>query len=105
MLAGVVEHLSTVKVDALSYLTLGRWGTEGFLRIQSDKITTIVFENGQPTTQSALSGLFYSKNLQDNGGTFVSAFDHMYSDILVVTVLGIITYVLTYYSLKKKDTI
>ncbi|HEY9000833.1 MAG TPA: FHA domain-containing protein [Mucilaginibacter sp.] len=106
MLAGVVEHLRSVNVDALSYFTLGRWGTEGFLRIQGDKIFTLVVESKKPPqSMHALEGLYYNKDLQDSGGAFVTMFNHMSSDIMAIVVLGVITYALTYYSLKKKDTI
>lgn len=34
MLAGVVTRIDNVAKEILSYMTLGRWGTEGFARIQ-----------------------------------------------------------------------
>ncbi|MBS1521823.1 MAG: FHA domain-containing protein [Bacteroidetes bacterium] len=103
MLAGVVEHLRSVKVDALSYFTLGRWGTEGFLRIQNNKITT-------PTTTApfkapALDELYYNDTLTSHGGAFVNAFNSMGANIMAILILSAAMYALTYYSLKKKDTI
>lgn len=103
MLAGVVEHLKSVRVDVLSYFTLGRWGTEGFLRIQNNKITT-------PTTTApfkapALDELYYNDSLTTHGGVLVKAFNSMGADIMAMLLLSAAMYALTYYSLKKKDTI
>ncbi len=36
MLAGVVTRIDNIWKEGLSYLTLGRWGTEGFSRIQDN---------------------------------------------------------------------
>jgi len=36
MLAGVVTRIDNVAKELLSYITLGRWGTEGFARIQDN---------------------------------------------------------------------
>ncbi|HTD40108.1 MAG TPA: ABC transporter permease, partial [Mucilaginibacter sp.] len=104
MLAGVVEHLSSFKVDALSYLTLGRWGTEGFLRIQNNKITTPI--TTPPFKGPALDSLYYNGTLtSSHGGAVVEAFNSMGANIMAMIVLGVGMYALTYYSLKKKDTI
>lgn len=103
MLAGVVEHLRSVKVDALSYFTLGRWGTEGFLRIQNNKINTPI--TTAPFKAPALDELYYNNTLTSNGGAFVNAFNSMGANIMAVLLLSAAMYALTYYSLKKKDTI
>lgn len=39
MLAGVVANIDNSVKEGLSYLTLGRWGTEGFSRIQDENTT------------------------------------------------------------------
>jgi len=103
MLAGVVEHLRSVKVDALSYFTLGRWGTEGFLRIQNNKINTPI--TTAPFKAPALDELYYNNTLTSNGGAFVNAFNSMGANIMAILLLSAAMYALTYYSLKKKDTI
>jgi len=103
MLAGVVEHLRSVKVDALSYFTLGRWGTEGFLRIQNNKINTPI--TTAPFKAPALDELYYNNTLTSNGGAFVNAFNSMGANIMAMLLLSAAMYALTYYSLKKKDTI
>lgn len=64
MLAGVVTRIDNVAKELLSYITLGRWGTEGFARIQDsyadyevvDKLLTnqqtITHSNAMPPTLS-----------------------------------------------------
>ena len=36
MLAGVMTKLDTPLIEILSFFTLGRWGTEGFARLQDN---------------------------------------------------------------------
>ena len=104
MLAGVVEKLTSVKIDVLSYLTLGRWGTEGLSRIQNfplsdSKHVCACFPS--PT----VANVFYNSNLGGSDNQIVHLFNSLDRNILVILIISIITYILTYYSLKKKDTI
>ena len=94
MLAGVVEKITSVKVDVLSYLTLGRWGTEGITRLQKGDAMS-----------AGLKELYYGKDLSDKGSFIVDLFNDLGANILIILILSAIMYVLTYYSLKKKDTI
>ncbi len=107
MLAGVVEHIGTLKVDILSYFTLGRWGTEGFLRIQHQEITMLVIKDmGKPPEKvSVLTEYFYNSSLIQSNEQITRLFEGIHSNIFVILFISIIMYILTYYSLKKKDTI
>jgi ABC-type multidrug transport system ATPase subunit/pSer/pThr/pTyr-binding forkhead associated (FHA) protein len=95
MLAGVVEHIGSLKVDLLSYLMLGRWGTEGLLRLQDDA----------QLNNATLNALYYSPKLEDRGYHTVHLFDSVFGNVVAILLISAIMYVLTYYSLKKKDTI
>ncbi len=95
MLAGVVERLTSLKVDILSYFTLGRWGTEGLARLQK----------GPFLPKQSIDDFFYNGDLEKGGSGIVNAFNTIQANILVILLISIIMYILTYYSLKKKDTI
>ena len=93
MLAGVVEQIKSVHIDVLSYLTLGRWGTEGFLRLQAKDFSKF-----------ALNQVYYNQQLKDKGEKIVDLFNSIQANILAIALISAIMYMLTYVSLKKKDT-
>lgn len=95
MLAGVVEPIVNMKINFFSYLTLGRWGTEGLIRLQ----------HGPFKRPFALEDLYYNPTLRDKGGQVVNAFNSTRANILCILVITILMYILTYFSLKRKDTI
>lgn len=99
MLAGVVEIIHSLKVDMLSFLMLGRWGTEGFLRIQNEPILY------PKTPFPALDMLYYNDSLKKNGDGIIQLFNGIDANVFAILFLGGIMYVLTYVSLKKKDSI
>jgi hypothetical protein len=93
MLAGIVERLTSVKVDVISYFTLGRWGTEGLARLQKGP-----FKKG-----FTLDDFYYNPALKQH--TVTTLFNTLQLNILVVLIISIATYLFTYGSLKRKDTI
>jgi len=123
MLAGVMTKLNNVVVEGLSFFTLGRWGTEGFSRIQDHASTAVETSNGTvlnsvfspfPSQQggvielpnSALKSLdLYNKTLMDNGTLIGSVFDGFDKNIGAISLLNIVLYILIYRALKKKDSL
>ncbi len=122
MLAGVMTKINTTLVEVLSFFTLGRWGTEGFSRLQDDAspliendsasinhsvLTTYPLEEGSkeiPT--SAMNRLdLYNDKLTDDGTLIGSMFDGFDENIIAIMILNILFYILIYYALKKKDSI
>ncbi len=95
MLAGIVERMTTVKIDVLSYFTLGRWGTEGLTRLQKGP-----FKPGL-----ALDDFYYNKSLKPDENSIVTLFNSFESNLLAILIISVITYALTAISLKRKDTI
>ena len=124
MLAGVMTKINNTLVELLSFFTLGRWGTEGFARLQDhvapaseynpDSVQAVLTsvplpapEVGSqtiPTSAVQLLDLYNEELVQDGAliGTIFNSFD---MNILVIAILNILFYVLIYFSLKKKDSI
>ncbi|PCJ91953.1 MAG: hypothetical protein COA50_16015 [Flavobacteriaceae bacterium] len=123
MLAGVMTKLDTRLIEILSFFTLGRWGTEGFSRLQD-----AYFENNYVETESVLTTEFnldgynkndckceaasamnqlglYDENLIDKGVLIGNAFNSLTANILAVLVMSFIMYLLIFISLSKKDSI
>jgi len=123
MLAGVMTKLDTRLIEILSFFTLGRWGTEGFARLQDN-----YFENNSTEIQSVLIPEFnpdgynknnckceasssleqlgiYDENLIDKGVLIGSAFNNLTVNVLAIFVLSFIMYLLIFISLSKKDSI
>lgn len=124
MLAGVMTKIDTLLVEILSFFTLGRWGTEGFSRIQdrwfekegvaveSVLIPEITLDPSTSTSDckcqavEALQQLdLYNRALIDNGTLIGSFFDSLHANLLAVAALDVLMYLLIYYSLKSKDSI
>ncbi len=118
MLAGVMTKIDSTLVEILSFVTLGRWGTEGFARIQDESF------NGQGSVQSILAPNpsqisnvkevaisasqrldLYNKELVDNGTLIGSIFNSFDANLVVIVLLNLIIYIMIYYALKKKDSI
>ena len=123
ILAGVMTKIDTLFVEILSFFTLGRWGTEGFSRIQDRyfekkgiAIESVLIPDfrGNPATAndcnclagSAVEQLdLYNQNLVDSGTLIGSIFDGLAANLLIITALNIGMYVLIFYSLKRRDSI
>lgn len=123
MLAGVMTKLDTRLIEILSFFTLGRWGTEGFARLQDD-----YFKNMDIATESVLIPEFnpdgyhkndckceaasaldqlglYDENLIDKGVLIGNAFNNFTANAIAVVILSLIMYLLIFISLNKKDSI
>ncbi len=123
MLAGVMTKLDTGLIEILSFFTLGRWGTEGFSRIQdryfqdnSMDLESVIVPEFNPDgyykndckceTAGSLDQLgLYDGDLIDEGIIIGDVFNSLYANLLAVTVLSVIMYLLIFISLHKKDSI
>lgn len=109
MLAGIVTLFKKLPVVIISYFTFGRWGTEGFMRIQKTlelpREEAIPIPPAKPIMAPAYDHFYYSDKLKKTGEDVVTLFNSMQLNILAVVVLALVMYIGTYVSLKKKDTI
>ena len=123
MLAGVMTKLETPLIEILSFFTLGRWGTEGFSRLQdtffennSADIGSVLIPEFNPDgyykndckceTARALDQLgLYDDTLIDKGVLIGNVFNNLTTNILAVLILSTIMYLLIFISLNKKDSI
>ncbi len=114
MLSGVITKIDNVVIEILSFFTLGRWGTEMFGRIQDsgfDNSGSILAENPAAIENAELPEFvkrnanailnFYNPNSDLIGGIF----DCLQNNLLAVTALNIVVYLLIYFSLKKKHSV
>lgn len=98
MLAGMVARVDNVFKEIVSYFTLGRWGTEGFARIQD---SVFVFHNSQYHKTNALAQL----NLYNSDGKLLEFFNSFSANIVAITLLNIIVFYGLFYFIKKKDSL
>ena len=109
MLAGVMTKINTTLVEVLSFFTLGRWGTEGFSRLQDEASTdakSVIVDKLKEVSIPAMERLnLYDKMLTNNGILIGGIFDGFKQNIFAITLLNILFYILIYYALKKKDSI
>ena len=119
MLAGAVAKIPNAIVELLSYLTLSRWGNEGFSYIQGDvKMTVPDMEKAIEMANQGKEGVpmhdikvTAAEELQKNFhmNTFESIFgqasNSLKLDALIVVAMGLIFFLGIYISLKMKDSI
>jgi len=109
MLAGVMTKINTTLVEVLSFFTLGRWGTEGFSRLQdeaSPDANSVIVGQLQEIASPAMDVLdLYDKDLINKGTLIGGAFNGFDENIIAITALNILFYIMIYYALKKKDSI
>jgi ABC-type multidrug transport system ATPase subunit len=86
ILAGIITPLQSKLTEFMSYFTLGRWGTEGFCRLQDT--------NGNTFFMKALDENLYNKNL-------AGLFDSLAENILFIILLNLVMIVIVFFSLKK----
>ena len=108
MLAGIVSKIENQFVEILSYVTLSRWGTEGFSIIQ-DKVSIehldpLNPENKIRETVSSVDQLkeSFHKSYADRFGDWAFKLS---LDELAVFIISMICFVGIYIALKRKDSI
>jgi ABC-type multidrug transport system ATPase subunit/pSer/pThr/pTyr-binding forkhead associated (FHA) protein/ABC-type multidrug transport system permease subunit len=121
MLAGIVAKISSPFVEILSYLTLSRWGNEGFCNVQKNvKIEVPVVQlsqNNDPSANSEqivttkwethnsidqLKDCFHDNYEKTFGNELAFSFR---LDIIAIAVLSMLFLVGIYIALKRKDSI
>lgn len=124
MLAGVMTKINNTLVEILSFFTLGRWGTEGFARLQDNAshasefnpdsvqavLTSVPLPAPEVGTQTASTSAvqlldLYNEKLVNDGTLIGDVFNSFDMNVAVIAALNIMFYVLIYVSLKKKDSI
>ena len=125
MLAGVVVKIKFVFVELLSYLTLSRWGTTGFAKIQENIaipkpivkpgtgkfLSNGLFEAPVPmisekedSTVNAISEM--SKNfLESATGKFEPYNDTVNLEFFIITGISIVFFIALYLSMQSKDSL
>jgi hypothetical protein len=103
---------------------LGRWGTEGFARLQDNAspasefnpdtvqavLTSVPLPAPEVGTQTASTSAvqlldLYNEKLVDDGTLIGEVFNSFDMNVVVIAALNVMFYVLIYVSLKKKDSI
>ena len=125
MLAGIIVKIENVFVELLSYLTLSRWGTSGFAKIQEDIAipkpeikpgTGILKLNGEfilpipqisskeDSTVNAIGEI--SKNFYDGATQNFEKFNNNINlEFLILTGLSIVFFIALFFSMQSKDSI
>jgi ABC-type multidrug transport system ATPase subunit len=121
ILAGFIARITNWGVELISWLTLARWGTEGFHVIQDQVYgeqtvvnnvmdasgnvtnTTTQVQSGPVSAVDALSNSFLDS--YSDGSLFGSLTNTLTLDTIFVASLGLLFFVLTWFSLRKKDTL
>jgi hypothetical protein len=122
MLAGIVAKISLPLVEVISYVTLSRWGTEGFSDIQQEvsvpkmeldtasvemnqqgQITDAKFIQDGDTTAQAIDELVknFHSSYPDRFGTWHGT---LALDYLIIGILSLLFFIGIYISLKQKDS-
>jgi ABC-type multidrug transport system ATPase subunit len=121
MLAGIVVKIKFVEVELLSYLTLSRWGSTGFAKIQENiAIPKPIVKPGtgtnilnppipmisekQDSTVNAISEM--SKNFFANAVEKIEPYnDSLNLEIVVVTGISIVFFIALFIAMQSKDSI
>ncbi len=115
LLAGFVAKISNPVVEYLSYLTLSRWGTEGFTGIQGDVMTPVPQQStqmdGTPLIKmedQVMDGI-ETLHQQFDEETFSNIFGDMVGtiqlDLIAVAGWSLIFFIGIFWALKRKDSI
>jgi ABC-type multidrug transport system permease subunit len=109
MLAGIITKIDSKIVEMISYLTISRWGTEGFSNIQK----FVIVESQKPDTtvnklkpvSSKENAIDYLKNLYHSSyeKTFGSLTGKLQLDFYALACIGVILFITLYIALRKKD--
>ncbi len=113
MLAGIIVKIDNVFKELLSYLTLSRWGSEGFAKIQENVSIPnhkIVFEGKPKIVESSIDTSAYAmdvitKNFDKSYTNNFSQFENSISiDLLAISFIGFIFFTSIFLALKDKDS-
>jgi ABC-type multidrug transport system permease subunit len=105
MLAGLVAKINNEFVELISYLTLSRWGTEGFNIIQQEIIRPISNVSGEIVNTKVKATNSLNQNFHKS---YLENFDNSSTielDITIVSLMTVFFIIFIIYSLKKKDAV
>jgi len=105
MLSGVIAQVNNVLVELLSYLTISRWGVEGFHIIQKDIIEShpsLLNDQKMVALDSLLNRYFEAYSNQEIFGNLTGT---LALDAIVIICMIILITLIVCLSLKKKDSI
>jgi hypothetical protein len=111
MLAGVLSRITDTKVELLSYLTISRWGTEGFSVIQkevSNRIAQIGADKEliesfkKENATELLRSNFHETMFEDLFGKYS---DSIRPDLIALLVLSLLFLTVIALALRSKDSI
>jgi ABC-type multidrug transport system ATPase subunit len=123
MLAGIVVKIKFIWVELLSYMTLSRWGSTGFAKVQENiSIPKPIIKPGtglgdlnfnppiaiisekEDSTVNAISAM--SDNfLSTSSGAFEVYKDSISLEIFIITGISIIFFIALFFSMQSKDSI
>ena len=121
MLAGIVVKIKFVFVELLSYLTLSRWGTTGFAKVQVNIATPKpiikpgtgdsmlnppipMISDDEHSTVNAISEM--SKNFLSSGTKHFTAYhDSIQLEVIVIVGLSLVFFISLFFSMQSKDSI
>jgi hypothetical protein len=98
MLAGIIAKIDNLGIEILSYLTISRWGTEGFAIIQEN-----IIEEMQVGIYSTIASHEYILSRFHKDFQEYNLNGNLSLDLYAVLFIIFIMLVLTYFSLKRKD--
>lgn len=113
MLAGIIVKIDNVFKELLSYLTLSRWGSEGFAKIQENVSVPnhkIIFEGKPKVVESSIETSanamdVITKNFDKSYTNNFSQFEDSISiDLLAISFIGFIFFTSIFLALKDKDS-
>jgi len=112
MLAGIIAKIDRIGVEFISYLTVSRWGTEGFSNIQDIVITKIPGIPGITENKFSLTKTKAVENLIQNyheryinKNIFGELTGTLKLDFIILMIIGLSLFTSLYIALKSKDPI
>ena len=99
MLAGIISKIDSIGIEILSYFTISRWGTEGFAIIQNQVIQELAIGVYAPYSSHKYILSRFHSSYQD-----YNLDGDILLDVIAVSFMIILMLILTYISLKKKDS-
>jgi hypothetical protein len=115
MLAGAVAKIDNAFVEVLSYVTLSRWGNEGFCNIQEDVLVQRPdmshFSPMNPTSDIPIKDTTVN-SIQELEKSFHPNYKSLFEDfaytlkldVIVISTLTILFFIGIYLALKAKDS-
>ena len=100
MLAGIIAKIDSIGIEFLSYFTISRWGTEGFAILQEEVIEEVALGVYGPIKSHEYILSRFHKTFQE-----INANGDIFLDLYAVLLIILITLVLSYFSLMRKDEI